>query len=82
MLTDLGAQFTVVELEGSPGSAALAEALALRSELATLTGRTSVPSIWIGGEFAGGYNDGGLGGLAPLYRSGALRSLLAAAKAI
>ena len=71
-----------MELEGAPGSAALATALAFRSELASLTGRTSVPSIWIGGEFVGGFNDGGLGGLAPLYRSGKLRSMLTAANAL
>ena len=74
-------QVTVVELEGSPGSMELAEALALRSELATLTGRTSVPSIWIDGRFVGGFNDGGLGGLVPLYRSGMLQSMLRAAGA-
>lgn len=81
-MRDLGASFRVVELEGAPGSAELAEALSFRVELAKLTGRTSVPSIWIGGSFAGGYNDGGLGGLASLYRSGQLTSMLVAAKAL
>jgi hypothetical protein len=32
-------------------------------ELASLTGRTSVPAVFIGGKFAGGANDGGLGGV-------------------
>ena len=57
-MTAFGAAYTVVELEGAAGSAELAEALAFRSELARLTGRTSVPSIWIGGKFVGGYISG------------------------
>jgi glutaredoxin-related protein len=72
----------VVELEGAAGSTELCEALAFRAELAALTGRTSVPSVWIGGQFVGGYNDGGLGGVATLYKSGRLRQLLVAANAI
>lgn len=31
---------------------------AIRYELSQDTGRTSVPQIWIGGEFVGGCNDG------------------------
>ena len=31
---------------------------AIRAEMADLIGRTSVPAIWIGGEFIGGCNDG------------------------
>ncbi|CAM9471338.1 unnamed protein product, partial [Laminaria digitata] len=31
---------------------------AIRYELSQMTGRTSVPQIWIGGEFVGGCNDG------------------------
>ena len=81
-MSAFGAAYTVVELEGPVGSAELAEALAFRSELAQLTGRTSVPSIWIGGKFVGGYDDGGLGGLVTLYRSGELAPMLTAAKAI
>ena len=30
----------------------------VRAELGRRTGRTSVPSIWIGGQFIGGCNDG------------------------
>ena len=30
----------------------------IRAELGKRTGRTSVPSIWIGGQFIGGCNDG------------------------
>ena len=72
----------MVELEGAPGSPELAEALALRTELAGITGRTSVPSIWIGGVFVGGYNDGGLGGIATLARSSSLQPMLARANAL
>jgi glutaredoxin 3 len=78
----LGVDYRVVELEGAAGSTELCEALAFRAELAALTGRTSVPSVWIGGQFVGGYNDGGLGGVATLYKSGRLRQLLVAANAI
>ena len=31
---------------------------AIRYELSQMTGRTSVPQIWIDGEFVGGCNDG------------------------
>lgn len=31
---------------------------AIRYELSQITGRTSVPQIWIDGEFVGGCNDG------------------------
>eukprot|EP00904_Undaria_pinnatifida_P003592 jgi/Undpi1/13233/HiC_scaffold_8.g02895.m1 len=31
---------------------------AIRYELSQMTGRTSVPQIWIGGEYVGGCNDG------------------------
>lgn len=30
---------------------------AIRAEMADFVGRTSVPAIWIGGEFVGGCND-------------------------
>jgi hypothetical protein len=48
----------------------------MRKELASLTGRTSVPAVFIGGKFAGGANDGGLGGVLTLQREGALEPLL------
>lgn len=50
---------------------------ALRAELAQKTGRTSVPAVFIKGEFAGGCNDGGLGGIMTLDRAGKLQLLLA-----
>ena len=55
---------------------------ALRAELAELTGRTSVPALYIGGEFVGGCNDGGLGGVMTLERDGRLKPMLAAAGAV
>ena len=47
---------------------------ALRAEMASVIDRTSVPAIWIGGEFIGGCNDGP--GLLPLGESGELEKLL------
>jgi len=51
----------------------------LRAELANLVGRTSVPAVWIGGQFIGGCNDGPTGGIVKLDESGELRSMLEAA---
>ena len=55
---------------------------ALRAELAKETGRTSVPALYVGGQFVGGCNDGGMGGVMPLYRSGRLQTLLTEAGAL
>ncbi|KAJ1424552.1 thioredoxin-like protein, partial [Ochromonadaceae sp. CCMP2298] len=49
LITELGATVKVVELNldkelGYP----------IRAELGKRTGRTSVPSVWIGGKFVGG----------------------------
>ena len=48
---------------------------ALRAELGKMTGRTSVPAIFVGGEFAGGCNDGGLGGIMSLESQGKLKGM-------
>ena len=48
---------------------------ALRAELGKMTGRTSVPAIFVGGEFAGGCNDGGLGGIMSLDSQGKLQGM-------
>ena len=72
----MGAKYTVVELNEIDGG------YALRSELAELTGRTSVPALYVGGAFVGGCNDGGLGGVMTLDRDGKLKPLLAEAGAI
>ena len=52
MLDGLGATYTVVELNEADGG------YALRAELANKVGRTSVPALFVGGEFVGGCNDG------------------------
>ena len=52
----------------------------LRSLLAARTGRTSTPSVWIGGKFVGGLDDGP--GLLPLDEEGALDPMLRAAGAM
>ena len=49
---------------------------AIRSELIDMIDRTSAPAVWINGEFAGGCNDGGLGGIATLEKNGKLDGLL------
>ena len=50
----------------------------MRARLGKRTGRTSVPSIWIGGECVGGLNDGNPG-LVPLEERGELDAKLRAA---
>ncbi len=49
---------------------------AIRAEMGERLGRTSVPAIWIGGEFVGGCNDGPLGGIVKLEESGKLDGML------
>jgi glutaredoxin-related protein len=49
---------------------------AIRAVMGERLGRTSVPAIWIAGEFVGGCNDGPMGGLVSLEESGILDSLL------
>jgi len=55
--------YAAVELDLLPGN----EGNELRAELGRRTGRTSVPSIFVGGEYIGGCNDGP--GLLPLARN-------------
>ncbi len=50
---------------------------AQRLQLKEITGRMSVPALFIGGTWIGGCNDGGLGGVAPLAASGKLQELVA-----
>jgi len=57
----------------------VADGYALRAELAEMTGRTSVPALFVGGEFLGGCNDGGKGGVMTLDKSGTLKTLLTSA---
>ncbi len=52
------------------------DGMAVKAELIGITGQTSVPQVFIGGEFVGGCNDGGMGGVVPLKNSGKLEELL------
>lgn len=62
--------YVSLELDLLPGN----EGNEIRSELGRLTKRTSVPSIFVGGQYIGGCNDGP--GLLPLAREGKLDDLL------
>ncbi|GAX24567.1 hypothetical protein FisN_4Hh086 [Fistulifera solaris] len=64
------ANYTVVELNEDPAGTAI------RAELFDLVGRSSVPAIWIGGEFIGGCNDGPMGGIVQLQEQGKLDDML------
>jgi glutaredoxin 3 len=57
---------------------------AYRAEMAELIDRTSVPAIWINGEFIGGCNDGGPTGtgIVQLEQSGKLDTMLKEAGAL
>ena len=57
-----------------------AEGYALRVELSKLTGRSSVPNIFIGGASVGGFSDGP--GVNTLHEQGKLRDMLQAASAL
>lgn len=70
MLDDKSAKYTVLELDEDP------DGKAIRSEMADLVGRTSVPAIWIGTKFVGGCNDGPMGGLMSLNEKGELDGFL------
>ncbi|CAM9428661.1 unnamed protein product [Choristocarpus tenellus] len=65
------ADYQVAELDEMP------EGGAIRYELSQLTGRTSVPQIWIGGEYVGGCSDGP--GVFTLHEQGQLLPKLIAA---
>ena len=52
----------------------------MRCRLGIRTGRTSVPSVWVAGEYLGGLNDGP--GLLPLDEQGELEPKLRAAGAL
>lgn len=74
LLDDMGVGYEAVELNEMDGG------MALRAELAKLTGRTSMPNIWIGGKGIGGCNDGP--GLMTLHRNGELEGMLKQAGAL
>ena len=48
----------------------------LRAVMLDMTDRTSVPGIWVKGQFIGGCNEGPLGGIASLVESGKLEEML------
>lgn len=75
VLSDMGAMYTVIELDE------VENGMALRSELAGITGRTSMPAVFAGGKFLGGCNDGGEGGITRLKADGRLEEILAKAGA-
>lgn len=70
--------YTVVELDQD------ADGNAIRAVMGDMLGRTSVPAIWINGQFIGGCNDGGPqgGGIVQLDESAELDAMLKAAKVI
>uniref|UniRef100_A0A6U0VCI6 Glutaredoxin domain-containing protein n=1 Tax=Pinguiococcus pyrenoidosus TaxID=172671 RepID=A0A6U0VCI6_9STRA len=74
LLDSLDAQYTEVQLDK------LDEGNQIREEMRSLIGRTSVPAIWIKGEFVGGANDGP--GVFPLHQQGKLVPLLKDAGAV
>jgi glutaredoxin 3 len=57
-----------------------ADGYAMRVELNELTGRSSVPNIFIGGKGVGGFSDGP--GLETLHKEGKLQGLLKEAGAL
>ena len=75
LLDSKGAQYDWVLLDERDDGAAL------RARLGKRTGRTSVPSVWIGQDYVGGLNDG-CPGLVPLDRRGELETRLRAAGAL
>ena len=58
------------------------EGPAMKAELMKITGQSSVPQVFVGGEFIGGCNDGGIGGVVPLNGSGKLEEKLIKAGAL
>jgi len=69
-LSGMGTMYSVIELDEEE------DGMALKAELAGITGQTSCPQVFAGGQFVGGCNDGGLGGVMPLAKSGELQKIL------
>lgn len=76
VLDRMGAMYTCVELDEVEGG------MATRAELANKVGRTSMPAVFAGGEYIGGANDGGMGGVLTLNKAGSLKPLLQKAGSI
>ena len=75
-LDSKSAKYRVVELDQD------ADGKAIRAVMGETLGRTSVPAIWIDGQFVGGCNDGPMGGLLKLDEAGKLDPLLKSVNAI
>jgi len=75
-LDGMGAMYSVVEFDMDP------DGWAVKAELSTITGQTSAPQVFVGGEFVGGCNDGGKGGVLPLQATGELAQMLSKAGAL
>jgi len=57
------------------------EAEDCKAELKRITGKSSIPQVFCKGQFIGGCNDGGLGGVLPCVRNGKIKSIMEAATA-
>jgi glutaredoxin 3 len=71
LLEERNISYTAMELDELEGTAGNK----IRAVLGKRTKRTSVPSIFIGGQYIGGCNDGNPG-LVPLMESGELQNML------
>lgn len=71
LLEDRGVPYAVLELDELDGNGGNE----IRAVLGKVTGRTSVPSLFVRGTFIGGCNDGNPG-LVPLLESGGLDAML------
>mmetsp|Transcript_2429 Transcript_2429/g.3494 ORF Transcript_2429/g.3494 Transcript_2429/m.3494 type:complete len:108 (+) Transcript_2429:92-415(+) len=74
LLSDLKATVKVIETDEDPNGSKY------KQQLLGLTGRTSVPAVFVGGKFIGGCNDGP--GVYPLHRAGKLVPMLKDAGAL
>ncbi len=74
LLTSLGAAFQVVEVDALEGK----DGFAYRVELQEMTGRSTVPNIFIAGRPVGGFTDG----VEALHKEGKLAEMLKAAGAL
>merc|ERR1711998_385836 len=63
-LADAGVKHQVIEIDGE-----------IKSQLMEITGKSSVPQTFINGNFIGGCNDGGMGGVLPLLKSGEIQKM-------
>jgi len=64
ILEEMNARYKFVPMNGQGGNGT-----PMRAYLAEKTGRTSLPSIWIGDKFIGGCYDGPVGGIASMNRA-------------